>query len=125
MLSVIYDQLIKSQHSLLIGNASLLFGHIITHPSARRFLQKNPGAEKIIGQMLKLVEESWLSRAARKNVAIFITKMVKADERYTSQILISMYICCFCLASWKNFEINMELKFCIQLLKMLNCDKNF
>jgi deoxyribodipyrimidine photolyase len=32
--------------------------------------------------MLKLVEEDWLNKPARKNVAIFITKMVKADERY-------------------------------------------
>jgi hypothetical protein len=31
--------------------------------------------------MLKLVEESWLSKIARKNVAIFITKLVKADDR--------------------------------------------
>jgi len=82
VLSIIYEQLIKSQHSLLIGNASLVFGHIISHPSVRIFLQKTPGIEKIIGQMLKLVEESWLSKPARKNVAIFITKMVKADERY-------------------------------------------
>lgn len=31
--------------------------------------------------MLKLVEESWLAKAAKKNVAIFITKMAKADQR--------------------------------------------
>ncbi len=65
----------------MIGNASLLFGHIIIHSSARQFFQKTLGIEKTIGQMLKLVEESWLSKAAKKNVAIFITKMVKADEK--------------------------------------------
>lgn len=54
---------------------------MIVYPSAHKVLRKNPGVEKTIGQMLKLVEESWLSTAARKNVAIFITKMVKADER--------------------------------------------
>jgi hypothetical protein len=44
-----------------------------------RFLQKT---SKTIEQMLKLVQESWLSKPAKKNVAIFITKMVKVDERY-------------------------------------------
>lgn len=34
-----------------------------------------------MSQMLKLVEESWLAKAAKKNVAIFITKMAKADQR--------------------------------------------
>ncbi len=82
VLSLIYEQLIQSQNSLLIGNASLVFGHIIIQPSARAFFQKTPGIEKTMNQMLKLVEESWLSKPARKNVAIFITKMVKADDRY-------------------------------------------
>jgi hypothetical protein len=82
VLSLIYEQLIKSQHSLLIGNASLVFGHVIIQPSARLFLQRTSGIEKTIGQMLKLVEEPWLSKPARKNVAIFITKLVKADEKY-------------------------------------------
>lgn len=85
VLSVIYEQLIKSQHSLLIGNASLLFGHIINHSSACIFLKKTPGIEKTISQMLKLVEQSWLSKPAKKNVAIFITKLVKADERYVNK----------------------------------------
>jgi hypothetical protein len=79
---LIYEQLIQSQNSLLIGNASLIFGHIIIHSSARIFLQKTAGIEKTINQMLKLVEEPWLSKPARKNVAIFITKMVKADDKY-------------------------------------------
>jgi hypothetical protein len=82
VLSLIYDQLIKSQLSLLIGNAALVFGHIIIHASAREFLRNNSGIKKTISQMLKLVEEPWLSKAGRKNVAIFITKLVKADERY-------------------------------------------
>ncbi|CAM4885913.1 unnamed protein product [Rotaria socialis] len=85
LLSLIYEQLITSQHSLLIGNSALMFGNISAHPSTRQFLQKNPGIEKIIGQMLKLVEESWLSKAAKKNVAIFITKMVKADENFLEE----------------------------------------
>ncbi|CAF2695229.1 unnamed protein product [Rotaria sp. Silwood2] len=85
LLSLIYEQLIKSQNSLLIGNGSLVFGHIIIHPSARTFLRNNSGIEKTVGQMLKLVEESWLSKAARKNVAIFITKMVKADESFLQE----------------------------------------
>ncbi|CAF3800334.1 unnamed protein product [Rotaria sp. Silwood1] len=84
-LSLIYEQIIKSQNSLLIGNGSLIFGHIIIHSSARIFLRNNLGIEKTIGQMLKLVEESWLSKAARKNVAIFITKMVKADESFLQE----------------------------------------
>ncbi|CAF1262047.1 unnamed protein product [Rotaria sordida] len=85
LLSLIYEQLIKSQNSLLIGNSSLVFGHIIIHSSARIFLRNNPGIEKTIDQMLKLVEESWLSKVARKNVAIFITKMVKADESFLQE----------------------------------------
>ncbi len=59
----------------------MVFGHIINHPSARTFLREHSGIEKTISQMLKLVEESWLSKIARKNVAIFITKLVKADDR--------------------------------------------
>ncbi|CAF0915497.1 unnamed protein product [Adineta steineri] len=85
VLSLIYEQLITSQHSLLIGNASLVFGHVIIHSSVRIFLKENSGIEKTIGQMLKLVEESWLSKVARKNVAIFITKLVKADERFLEE----------------------------------------
>ncbi|CAF5022788.1 unnamed protein product, partial [Rotaria sp. Silwood1] len=85
LLSLIYEQIIKSQNSLLIGNGSLIFGHIIIHSSARIFLRNNLGIEKTISQMLKLVEESWLSKAARKNVAIFITKMVKADESFLQE----------------------------------------
>ncbi|CAF0915200.1 unnamed protein product [Adineta steineri] len=85
LLSLIYEQLITSQHSLLIGNASLVFGHVIIHSSVRIFLKENSGIEKTIGQMLKLVEESWLSKVARKNVAIFITKLVKADERFLEE----------------------------------------
>lgn len=82
VLAVISEQFLKSQNSLLIGNASLAFGHIVLHPSARTFFQKSIGIERIIRQLLKLVEESWLSKPARKNVAIFLTKLVKVDERY-------------------------------------------
>ena len=79
---LISAQFIKSQNSLLIGNASLAFGQIIIHPSAHSFLQKTIGTERIISQLLKLVEESWLTKPARKNVAIFLTKLVKVDDRY-------------------------------------------
>lgn len=79
---MIYNQLITSEHPLLIGNASLLFGNIIHQSSAHIFLQKTFGIEKIISQLLKLVEQSWLTKPARKNVAIFITKLVKSNERF-------------------------------------------
>ncbi|UJR31847.1 hypothetical protein I4U23_019323 [Adineta vaga] len=85
LLSVIYTQLIKSQHSLLIGNASLVFGNVITYSSVQKFLQDYSGIDKTISHMLKLVEQSWLSKVARKNVAIFITKLVKADESFLDE----------------------------------------
>lgn len=79
---MIYEQLIKSQNSLLIGNASLAFGQIVIHPSARVFMRKSIGIERIVTQLLKLIEESWLSKPAKKNVAIFLTKLVKVDDKY-------------------------------------------
>lgn len=84
VLSLIYEQLITSQNSLLIGNASLAFGHIVIHPSTRLFLQKSIGITRVLRQLLKLVEESWLSKPAKKNVAIFLTKLVKIDDKYES-----------------------------------------
>ncbi|CAF2695121.1 unnamed protein product [Rotaria sp. Silwood2] len=84
-LSIVYEQLIKSRNSLLIENGSLVFGDIIIHSAARTFLHNNPGIDKTIGQRLKLLEESWLSKTARKNVAIFITKMFKTDESFLQE----------------------------------------
>ncbi|CAF0877328.1 unnamed protein product [Adineta ricciae] len=85
LLSTIYTQFSKSQHSLLIGNASLVFGNIVTHSAARKFLREHSKVGGTIGQMLKLVEEPWLSKVARKNVAIFITKLVRADENFLEE----------------------------------------
>jgi hypothetical protein len=34
---------------------------------------------------LKLIEESWLNKPARKSLAIFVTKLVKTDEKFTEK----------------------------------------
>ena len=110
VLSLIYEQLLNSENSLLIGNASLVFGHVIIHPSARSFLRKSSGIEITMAQMLKVVEEPWLTKPARKNVAIFITKLVKADEKYESHQLRYLLLNPFHLVFYKNFEINTARK---------------
>ena len=109
MLSLIYEQFSKSQHSLLIGNAALLFSHIILHPEARACLENKPGIARTLRQLLALVEQSWLSKAAKKNVAIFVTKLVKADERCAMKMLSrrmneDLFVR---LASWKNSDNSM------------------
>ena len=83
--SLIYDHFLKSQHSLLIGNILLLFGNIIIHLSTQIFLEKNIRINKTICQSLKLIEESWLNKRARKSLAIFVTKLVKTDEKFAEK----------------------------------------
>jgi hypothetical protein len=50
--SLIYDQFLKSQHSLLIGNILLLFGNIIIHSSTQIFLEQSIRVNKTICQLL-------------------------------------------------------------------------
>jgi len=70
---------------LLIGNTSLLFGNIINHLTVRNFLEKLIGREQLMSQLLKLIEESWLNKPARKNLAIFLTKLVKSDLNFLEE----------------------------------------
>lgn len=81
----IYGKLTSTDNSLLIGNAVLIFSNVIHQRPARETLEKRPGVEQTLRQTLKLVEEPWLSGAARKNLGIFITKLVKSDAKFLDE----------------------------------------
>jgi hypothetical protein len=104
--SLIYDQFLKSQHSLLIGNILLLFGNIIIHSSTQIFLEKSIRINKTIFQLLKLIDESWLNKPARKSLAIFVTKLVKTDEKFAEKGF-SKFNSFFCF-----YLVFLECRFC-------------
>lgn len=69
----------------MIGNAVLTFSNVVQHSSTRSTLEKCFGIRKTLEQLLKLVEKTSLNVAARKNLAIFITKLVKSDEKFLEE----------------------------------------
>lgn len=75
----------KSENSLLIGNAALVLSNVISFVVAQRQLKKTPGPEKTVCQLLNLVEQLWLNKVAKKNLAVFLSKLVKSNEEFLEE----------------------------------------